>query len=112
MLDKPAFADGKATTAFIAENYAGNSLAAPAANAQQQALGACLLYRAALADSQRAAVSTLAGAAGFSGMRDLRNHVRFGEKDSEVDVYVREVSTDSYRVSINVRIIVGLDQPG
>jgi geranyl-CoA carboxylase alpha subunit len=98
LLQKEAFANGEATTAFIAENYNDNDLAAPSPEEVHVVIAACLLYRDALARSQGGAVSELPGLAGWSGPRELATHFRFG--DESEDIYVRETAVDHYAVRV------------
>lgn len=98
VLGKQVFANGEATTAFIGENFSAETLAVPAACVRQQAIAACLMYRAAQERSAGAALSCLPDARGFSGLRALRNHFRFDVAGSDVDLFVEEVAADDYRV--------------
>jgi geranyl-CoA carboxylase alpha subunit len=103
VLQRKYFVDGEATTAFIADNYHGGSLAARPADDAQAIIGACLLYRAALAKSMRTAVSGLADLAGWSGPRELASHFRFGGEEA-VDLYVRETRPDTYEVTLGEQV--------
>lgn len=100
VLGKDDFANGEATTAFIAENYTQDSLKAPQASSQHMALGACLLYRDALLHSSESALATVRGMDGFSGTRQLRSHYRFEQEACVTDVLVKEVSPACYLVSV------------
>ncbi len=101
VLGKEDFASGQATTAFIGENYSGDSLRRSSASEAQAAIGACLLYREAQSRSEGSAVSRLPELAGWSGPRELASHFRFDNEGGElIDVYVRETAADSYSVSI------------
>jgi geranyl-CoA carboxylase alpha subunit len=105
VLQKDAFAAGEATTAFIEENYTGESLQAKPATKTQAAIGACLLYRDALGRSERRALTTLPGVAGWSGPRELSSHFRFGDDEDEVlDLFVRETHTDRYQVRLEEEV--------
>jgi geranyl-CoA carboxylase alpha subunit len=99
LLSKEEFAAGGATTGFIADNYPEASLAVNPASDAQAIIGACLLYRDALAESERNAVSRLPGLAGWSGARELASHFRFGG-EQPIDLFVRETASDSYRVTL------------
>ncbi len=103
VLQREDFVDGEATTAFIADNYPGGSLAATPADAAQAIIGACLLYRAALAKSMGTAVSRLADLAGWSGPRELASHFRFGGEEA-VDLFVREPGPDAYEVTVGEQV--------
>ena len=101
VLQRDAFAAGEATTAFIEENYTRESLQATPATETQAAIGACLLYRDALGRSQRGALTTLPGLAGWSGPRELSSHFRFGDGEDDVlDLFVRETDNNSYQVRL------------
>ena len=99
VLQKEAFISGEATTAFIEENYSGDALQAKPVSDAQAMIGACLLYRDALGRSERGALTTLPGVAGWSGLRALSSHFRFVDgEDAELDLFVRETDTNSYQV--------------
>jgi geranyl-CoA carboxylase alpha subunit len=105
VLNKEAFALGEATTAFIDENYSAKALQAKPASDAQAIIGACLLYRNALGQSERGAVSRLPGLAGWSGPRELSSHFRFGDSEEDaLDLFVRETGTDSYQVALGEEI--------
>jgi geranyl-CoA carboxylase alpha subunit len=113
VLQKRDFADGAATTAFIADNYPEGSLSAGTVDDTQALVGACLLYRAAQANSEQTSVSSLPGLAGWSGPRELASHFRFGSEDP-VDLYVRETSPDTYQVALgdDIHQLHWLEQTG
>lgn len=100
VLQREAFAAGEATTAFIDENYSDEELRTHPATDRQALVAACLLYRQALARSQQDTVGYLRDLAGWSGLRELTSHFRFGEEDSPVDVFVRETGQDRYAVTL------------
>ena len=105
VLGKEDFAAGRATTAFIEENYDQESLAAKPASKQQALIGACLLFRASLGQSQQGAVSSLPDLAGWSGPRELASHFRFSDgDDGELDLLVRETASDSYQVTLDEEV--------
>lgn len=101
VLQKEAFVEGQATTAFIAENYPQESLQNTPATTLQAAIGTCLLYRQAQGVAEQSAVNVLPGLGGWSGPRELTTHFRFGEADEDqTDVFVRETSTDEFVVKV------------
>ncbi len=106
VLGKTAFAEGSATTAFIAEHYTDQPPVQNVPSALHLALAASLLYRAALSESRSVAVSVLPGIEGYSGARALRNHYRFGEEDKAVDVYLDEVSPGDYQIQIADQLLM------
>ncbi|PLW70894.1 acetyl-CoA carboxylase biotin carboxylase subunit [Pseudohalioglobus lutimaris] len=106
VLGKTAFAEGSATTAFIAEHYTDQPPVQNVPSALHLALAASLLYRAALSESRSVAVSVLPGIEGYSGARALRNHYQFGEEDKAVDVYLDEVSPGDYQIQIADQLLM------
>lgn len=100
VLGKPAFAEGEATTAFIAENYSEDSLLAIQPSEQHYAVGACLMYRAAQCHSTVAAVSDQSGYSGFTGTRALTSHFCFEAGESVIDVRVSEPHIGTYSVDV------------
>ena len=101
VLGKQAFIEGAATTAFIADNYPEGYREPVAAGAEVMAAGACLLYRASLAQAMATVPASLPGTSGFKGTRAMRTHYRFGEEESPVEVYLNETSPDEYRVTVD-----------
>ena len=101
VLQKDAFAAGQATTAFIDENFTNESLRAAPATDVQSVIGACLLYRNALAQAERGALTSLPDLAGWSGPRELASHFRFGDSEEGItDLFVRETGPDRYQVAL------------
>jgi geranyl-CoA carboxylase alpha subunit len=101
VLNKQAFADGEATTAFIEENYTAEDLQHSPATRGHALVAACLLYRNALLHSQHSAVGTSPELAGWGGTRDRVTHFRFGEEEEQcMDVFVRETKPGIYLVKV------------
>ena len=100
VLGKEAFANGEATTAFIEQNYSPDSLRLAAPSASQMAVGACLLYRDSQISASNALLSRLPGTEGFTGVRELRNHYRFGTDGDAVDVLLEETGPGNYLVMV------------
>ena len=104
VLQKEAFAAGEATTAFIDENYSGETLQAKPASETLSVIGACLLYRNAQGQSRQGALTSLPGIAGWSGPRELSSHFRFGDgAGDQPDLFVREIDVDCYQVHLGER---------
>jgi len=101
VLNKQAFADGEATTAFIEENYTTDDLQHSPATPAHALVAACLLYREALLHSQHSAVGTSRELSGWGGTRDQVTHFRFGEEQEQcMDVFVREAQPGIYQVKV------------
>jgi geranyl-CoA carboxylase alpha subunit len=101
VLNKQAFADGEATTAFIEENYTTDDLQHRPTTQAHALVGACLLYREALLHSQHSAVGTSPELSGWGGTRDRVTHFRFGEEEEQcMDVFVRETQPGIYQVKV------------
>ena len=101
VLNKPAFADGEATTAFIEENFTADDLQHTTATRGHALVAACLLYRDALLHSQQSAIGTSPELTGWGGTRDRVTHFRFGEEEEQpMDVLVRETRPGTYSVNV------------
>ncbi len=101
VLQTEAFTAGRATTAFIDENFSDESLRPEPPTVIHAAIGACLLYRRAVATSLRRAASSLPSLTGWSGTRELAAHYRFGDgADGHLDALVRAAGHEQYTVAV------------
>jgi geranyl-CoA carboxylase alpha subunit len=100
VLEKPAFAAGEATTAFIAEQFDEAALSAAVdADAMQLALAACLLYRRSHEVSKSDGIIIKSELDGFSGTRALEQQFVFAEAEQKT-VAVKQKATDCYDISV------------
>ena len=100
-LEKPAFAAGDATTAFIAENFAAEDLSPAPLREKTAAIGAVLLYKA----SQRAAMAASTGVPetllGWSSASRIATPYRFTGSDEEIIASLEPANSDALTVTVN-----------
>ena len=94
VLANPRFANGEATTAFIAEEFPGGHLAR-AADTEQLVIAACLQYRQATGASEQGRVNAAPGLGGWSGTRHVTSHFRYDVEGEPRDLYVSEQRQES-----------------
>ncbi|RZV58218.1 MAG: ATP-grasp domain-containing protein, partial [Pseudomonadales bacterium] len=104
-LEKPAFINGVATTAFIAEEFGEQGLAEHRPDPAEMAVAAVLDYR--LAQQQAMAASTLVSAPlrNWSSTGNLASHKRY-EFDGvdyalRIEATAHGISADNYKVSVS-----------
>ncbi len=99
VLANDCFAEGGATTAFIAEQFPegyGN----PAPDESLLLVAACLHYLEGLEGSEQGMVAPSLPLSGWSGARGLASHVRYEVDEHVVDIHVGQLGTDRYRVEL------------
>lgn len=106
VLGREAFVSGEATTGFITRHYPAGSFAPAEISVIHKAIGGCLLYQAGCDAARSRAPATLADLGGFSGSRDVRGHVRFGDDESSTDVYIDETRPGHFRVTVGEEVLV------
>lgn len=101
------FVAGEATTAFIEENYSAESLRIAPISELHAVIGACLLYREDLVQSERRALSGALELTGWAGARELSTHFLIGNGDNEpLDIVVQKMNPepDSYTVGVGDKV--------
>ncbi len=104
-LEKPDFVSGDFSTAFIAENFTAEELAAPEADATQIAV---LAVRHFICDRETARAKAMAvpqGLINFTSDDSLRTPYKLAIGEAEVSVSVRSKSPTHYAVHIGEEII-------
>lgn len=97
VLANDCFADGGATTAFIAEQFPEGYQSAAATEAHRL-VGACLQYLQSLDGSEQSMVAPSLALSGWSGSRGLASHIRYEAGEEEYDMHVSQLSPDCYQV--------------
>nr|WP_070959890.1 acetyl-CoA carboxylase biotin carboxylase subunit [Hyphomonas sp. Mor2] len=92
---KPAFAEGQATTAFIAENFDGEGFSDPEITAKDKAAAAVLLYRSARDAAMAQSLNVPAELIEWSSSLPRPATAVFGEET----VLTRAVAKDQFEVS-------------
>ena len=103
VLQKKAFANGQATTAFIGENYTADDLQLPPPLTEHLLVGACVQYRASQAQSLQAANAINSRLLGFRNGNPVDAHFHYGSGDSAKNLVVRENEPGQYAISVNER---------
>ncbi len=93
------FAEGGATTAFIAEQFP-EGYRNPAADDSLLLVAACLHYLEGLEGSEQGMVAPSLALSGWSGARGLSSHVRYEVGDAVHDIHVGQLGTDRYSVTL------------
>ncbi len=118
ILGNPTFANGEATTAFIPEEFPGDSLAARAPSAEQAAAAAVLQYCAERrVSAEQSPVGHQTMAAGelqnWYNAGKLHSHYKYALADDDLDLMVTAQNESDYRVASGDREIAvsvhGLD---
>jgi geranyl-CoA carboxylase alpha subunit len=99
VLGRESFAQGNATTAFIAEQFPGGFRAEPVTH-DQVLVAACLHYLEALTASEQAMVAPTVALSGWSGPRGVTSHFRYSVREEGIDCYVSQLEPDAYRVQL------------
>jgi geranyl-CoA carboxylase alpha subunit len=98
VLTNPCFADGGATTAFIAEQFPEGFAPRPATEGHVL-VAACLHHLEALDASEHEMISPSPALSGWSGPRNVSSHFRYELGEDALDVYVNQIDPDRYRVT-------------
>jgi geranyl-CoA carboxylase alpha subunit len=104
-LERPAFAKGEATTAFIAEAFSNEDLAAPKLDAEDAACTAVLLYEAAHARMLAQAVCVSPTLANWSSATTITTPYSFVDGEETLDLNVTPVGPKQYHVEHEGRTI-------
>ncbi|NOX83302.1 MAG: acetyl-CoA carboxylase biotin carboxylase subunit [Alphaproteobacteria bacterium] len=104
-LERPAFAKGEATTAFIAETFSNEDLAAPNLNPEDAACAVVLLYETARARAISQAVCASAVLTNWSSATKITTPYRFVDGDKTLDLNVTPVGPKQYHVEHEGRTI-------
>jgi len=99
-LRQPAFAEGTATTAFIADTYSADDLATPEPGSTQAATAAVLLYLLVSNDAQDKAFNVDDELMNWSSTGRLATAYRFGLAEEPMDATVMALSADAFRVEV------------
>lgn len=104
-LEKQDFISGDFSTAFIAENFSEDELAAPIADATELAILAVRHFLCDHAKARAKAMHVPRGLMNFSAEETLRTPYKLAVGDSETMVSVRTKNPDHYAVHIGAEII-------
>lgn len=97
VLTNDSFAQDKATTAFIAEQFPqGFNTADP--SAEHAIVAACLAHLEVMEDSEQQMITPSVALRGWSGAQGLANHFSYEIGGDSVDFFVSQHSLDCYRV--------------
>ena len=99
-LEKPAFASGEATTAFIAENFDAGGLSAPALDRQTAVSAALLFYLTARDQSVASAVSMPSPLLGWSSATAIETPYRFAAGDNDATIRLTPQGEDAFTTHI------------
>lgn len=97
VLANDCFAEGGATTAFIAEQFP-DGYRNPVPEESLALVAACLHYLEGLEQSEQGMVAPSLALSGWSGARGLASHVRYEIGETFADVHVGQLATDRYQV--------------
>jgi geranyl-CoA carboxylase alpha subunit len=104
-LERPAFAKGEATTAFISEAFSNQDLAAPKLNPEDAACAAVLLYEAERERALAQAVCVSAALANWSSATKITTPYHFIDGDKTLNLTVTPVGAMQYHVDREGRTI-------
>ena len=104
-LEKPDFISGDFSTAFIAENFSDEELAAPTANADEIAVLAVRHFICDHAKARAKAMPVPQGLMNFTSDETLRTPYKLAIGDDEVSVSVRTKSPNTYAVHVGDAVI-------
>jgi geranyl-CoA carboxylase alpha subunit len=104
-LERPAFAKGEATTAFITEAFSNQDLAAPKLNPEDAACAAVLLYEAERERALAQAVCVSAALANWSSATKITTPYHFIDGDKTLNLTVTPVGAMQYHVDREGRTI-------
>jgi geranyl-CoA carboxylase alpha subunit len=104
-LERPAFAKGEATTAFIAEAFSNQNLAAPKLNAEDATCAAVLLYETARERALAQTVCVSPTLANWSSATTITTPYRFVDGEETLDLNVTPVGPKQYHVEHEGRTI-------
>ncbi len=93
------FAEGGATTAFIAEQFP-EGYSPPSPDEALALTGACLHYLEGLEASEQGMVAPSLPLSGWSGARGLSSQVRYSVGDDELDIHMGQLGTDRYSINL------------
>ena len=99
-LEKPAFASGEATTAFIAENFDAGGLSTLALDRQTAVSAALLFYLTARDQSAASAVSMPSPLLGWSSATAIETPYRFAAGDGEMTIRLTPQGEDAFTAHI------------
>ncbi|MDJ0879349.1 MAG: acetyl/propionyl/methylcrotonyl-CoA carboxylase subunit alpha [Halieaceae bacterium] len=99
VLANQCFAQGGATTAFIAEQFP-DGYSNPVPGEALPLVAACLHYLQGLEGSEQGMVAPSLALSGWSGSQGLSSHVRYEIDEQALDIHVGQLGTDRYRVSL------------
>jgi geranyl-CoA carboxylase alpha subunit len=99
VLANDCFAEGGATTAFIAEQFP-DGYRNPVPEESLALVAACLHYLEGLEQSEQGMVAPSLALSGWSGARGLASHVRYEIGETLADVHVGQLATDRYQVML------------
>ncbi|MFZ3209608.1 MAG: acetyl-CoA carboxylase biotin carboxylase subunit [Geobacteraceae bacterium] len=101
VLDNQQFAAGKATTAFIGEQFPdGVSSCSPSKN--HILVAAVLQHLQGMRDSQQAMPTPVSGLSGWTGLRSIRGHYSYEiDETTTENVYVSQSAPDRFAVDLN-----------
>ncbi len=97
-LERQAFVDGAATTAFITDNFSENDLVAPPVSLKDAGIAAILQYAKARAASLSDSVAMVPALLNWASASDICTPYSY-VSDNQLDLTVTPESADSYKVA-------------
>ncbi len=104
-LERPSFAAGEATTAFISEAFTDEDLAASAVTAEDAAVAAGLLYNNAHNMAYANAAAVAPALRNWSSATKISTPFRFDADETQIDLTVTPVDRNTYAISVGERIL-------
>ncbi len=104
-LSRPAFIEGAATTAFIAENFTDADLQRPPLGDNEAAIAAALLFLDARRRAAERAVSPTPALFNWSSATPITTPYRFGDADTNVDVALTPTGPDAFTAALAEKTI-------